>query len=44
MKQPLLAALAGLYHCYWHVKDEAGMEKTKADMLRLQSRSRAAKR
>ena len=39
-----LTAFAGLYHCYWHVKDEAGMEKTKAEMLRLQSRTRAVPR
>lgn len=34
-----LYALAGLYHCYWHVKDEAGKERVKAEMLRLQARS-----
>lgn len=39
-----LAAMAGLYHCYWHLKDASGMEKTRAEMLRLQSRSGAMPR
>lgn len=35
-----LEALAGLWHCYWVVNDEAGMESTKANMLRLQAREK----
>jgi len=35
-----LEALAGLWHCYWVVNDEAGMESTKVNMLRLQAREK----
>jgi hypothetical protein len=30
-------ALAGLYHCYWKTRNEAGMERVKSEMLRIQS-------
>lgn len=39
-----LEALAGLWHCYWVVNDTAGMESTKANMLRLQAREKPKRR
>jgi hypothetical protein len=33
-----LEAQAGLYHCYWVMQDEAGMDAVKQEMLRLQDR------
>jgi hypothetical protein len=38
-----LEAMAGLYHCYWVVTDEAGMESVKINMLRLQARQKPAR-
>jgi hypothetical protein len=38
-----LEAMAGLYHCYWVIHDEAGMESVKNNMLRLQARQKPAR-
>jgi hypothetical protein len=35
-----LDALAGLYHACWQLKDDAGMDATRQQMLRLQARTR----